>query len=79
MVSVHPCVQSSCIYICVHVKDPIVHVGVQWIMNMLNIQHLLQVGSHDSVAAGFPQGRQPKFPMGEIPLDNTVVKSKVKK
>ena len=31
-------------------------------------QYALQVGQRNSVAAGFPQGRQPEFSMGEIPL-----------
>ena len=34
-VSVHPRVQCSCINICLHVKAPVVHVRVRWIMEIL--------------------------------------------
>ena len=34
-VSVHPCVQLHAFNICVHDKDPVVHVGVWWIMETL--------------------------------------------
>ena len=58
----------ACINICAHIKDPLVHVRVRWIMVMLNTQHALQVGECDPVAAVFPWGKQPKFPMGEIQM-----------
>ena len=47
-------------------KDPVVHVRVQWIMETL--KHPACTLDHNSVAAGFPQGRQPKFPTGETRL-----------
>ena len=34
-VSVHNPCAIACIYICVHVKDPVVHVRVRWIMDKL--------------------------------------------
>ena len=34
-VSAHPQVQIACIYICTHVKDPVVHVRVRWIRETL--------------------------------------------
>lgn len=46
-----------------HVKDPVVHVRVQWIMKTLQ-QPACTVGW---IAAGFSWGKQPDFPMGEIP------------
>ena len=57
----------ACIYICAHVKDPTVHISIRWIMETL--KHLActnRLGSA-TVAAAFPQGRQPELPMGEIP------------
>ena len=62
-----PC-EITCIYICVHVKDPVVHVRVHWIMETLKqpactLDWVAQLSN-----LAFPQGRQPKYPMGEIPL-----------
>ena len=37
-VSVHPQCAIACINICAHVKDPVVHVRVRWIMET-NTQH----------------------------------------
>ena len=34
-VSVHPTCAIACINICAHVKDPVVHVRVRWIMEIL--------------------------------------------
>ena len=52
-----------------HVKDPVVHVSVRWIMETLK-HPACTLGwvsrSRDSVAAGFPCGKQSEFPMGEI-------------
>ena len=62
-----PCA-IACTYICAHVKDPVVHVKVRWIMETLK---------HPACTVGwvarlsqlaFPWGKQPAFPMGEIPL-----------
>ena len=50
----------ACFYICAHIKDPVVHVRVRWIMETPKYPTY--------TLAGFPWGRQPKFPMGEIPL-----------
>ena len=33
-----PCA-IACIYLCAHVKDPLVHVRVRWIMETLKTQH----------------------------------------
>ena len=60
--------------ICAQVKDPVVHVRVRLIMVTLKKkvvvvflnQHAQKVGQRDSVAAGFPRGKQPQFPMGKI-------------
>ena len=73
-----PCA-IACINICAHVKDPVVHVRVRWIMETL--KHPAYTGGwvRDSVAAGFSQGKQPEFSMGEIPLGQYSCKSKSKK
>ena len=64
-----PSCAIACICICAHLKDPVVHVRVRSITETLKKkQHAPQVGLCDSVAAGFPRGRQPEFPIGDIPL-----------
>ena len=35
MVSIHPHCVVTCVNICVHVKDPVVHVRIWWIIEML--------------------------------------------
>ena len=56
----------ACINICAHVKDPVVHVRVQWIMKTL--KH--PAGTVDRVArlcrSWVSPRKQPKFPMGQI-------------
>ena len=60
-----PC-SIACIHICAHVKDPVVGVRVRWIKEILNnTQHVPCVGQRDSVAAGFPRGKQLEFPVRE--------------
>ena len=67
-----PRVQSHAFHICAHVKDPVVHVRVWWIMETLK---------HSACTVGWvarlcrswlsPGGGgecDPNFPMGEIPL-----------
>ena len=48
-----PCA-VACINICAHIKGPVVCVRVQWIM--------------ETLAAGFPRGKQFEFHMGEVPV-----------
>ena len=80
-VSVHPRVQLIvCIKICAHVKDPVVHVRVRWIMETLN---------HPACTVGWvarlcrswlSQGKSsPNFLWEKSHWDNTVVKSYTKK
>ena len=64
----------ACIYICAHIKHHVVLVRVWWTMKTLNTIIHPRLGSA-TVAAGFPGGRQPEFPMGETLWDNIVVKS----
>ena len=61
-----PCA-IACINICAHVKDPVVHVRVRWITETLK---------HPACTVGWVvrlcrswifRGKQPEFPMGEIP------------
>ena len=56
--------------ICVHVEDPVVHVRVWWIMETLKYPEctVSRVGYRDSVVAGFPRGKQPKFPNERNPI-----------
>ena len=54
--------------ICAHVKDPVVHVRVRWIMETLKYLSTTVGWVARLFAAGFPQGTQPEFPIGEIPL-----------
>ena len=44
MAAVTPPCAITIISICVHVKEPVVHVRVQWIMETLQIQHTQKVG-----------------------------------
>ena len=55
-----PCA-IACIYIWAHVKDPVSHVRVRW--NMETLKH-----PACTVGMVFPWGKQPEFPLGEIPL-----------
>ena len=62
-----PCA-IACIYICVRVKDPVVHVRVRWIMETL--KHLAcTVGWVAQLCSSWRSpGKQPEFPLGEIPM-----------
>ena len=57
------------IYICPHVRDPVVHVRVRCIMETLKTPSThRRLGSATLSHLAFPQGRQPEFPTGEFPL-----------
>ena len=73
-----PCA-IACIYLCAHVKDPVAHVRVWWIMETLKHPACNVGWVRDSIAAGFPQGRQPEFPMEEIPFGQYSYKKLKKK
>ena len=70
----------ACIYICAHVKDLIVHVRVQWIMETLAYPActigLPSVLCHSWLSPG--EGNL-NFPRKKSHGDNTVVKSKSRK
>ena len=69
----------ACINIRAHVKDPVVHVRVQWIIATLKYPACTVGWVADSVAVGFPRGGNPNFPWKKSHWDNAVVKSKSKK
>ena len=62
-----PCA-VACIYICEHAKDPVVHVRVWWFMETLKHPACTLGWVAQLCCSGFPLERQPKFPMGIIPL-----------
>ena len=67
-VSVHPLCATACINICAHVKDPVVHVGVRWIMEILK-HPACTVGWVARLCRSWLSPRkQPKFSMKEIPM-----------
>ena len=74
MVSAHPLCAMACIYTCAHIKDPIVHVRVWWIVETL--KHL--AGTIGWVAqlsqVAFPGEGNLNFPWEKSHWDNTVVK-----
>ena len=71
-----PC-EITCIYICVHVKDPVVHVRVHWIMETLKqpactldwVAQLCRIWLS-------PREGNPNIPWEKSHWDNTVVISK---
>ena len=75
-----PCA-FACIYICSHVKDPVVHVRVRWIMETLKTPSMhCRLGSAILSQLAFPGEGNPNFPWEESDWDKTVVKSsKLKK
>ena len=82
-VSCIPLCAIACINVCVHVKDPVVQ-----IKSLVDYGNGETPGMHCrlgsvTVAAGFPLGEQPDFPMGKIPngtlqLFKTTTKKEVK-
>ena len=69
-----PCA-IACIYICAHVKDPVVHVRVRWIMETL--KHPACTTGWVPQLCGLSLGeRQPRFPMEEIQLGQHSCKKK---
>ena len=66
-VSLHPCA-ITCIDICAHVKDPVVHVKVRWIMETLKHPARTVGWVARLCRSWLSRGRQPEFPMGEIPV-----------
>ena len=68
MVSVHPQCAIACINVCAHVKDPVVDATVWWITETLKTPSMHHRLGSATVTAGFPWGKQPELPMGEIPL-----------
>ena len=73
-----PCV-TACVYMCAHVNDPAVHARVRWITETLKHPAWTVRWVARTVAAGFPRGRQPEFPIGEIPLGQYSRKNVFKK
>ena len=61
-----PCA-IACISICVHVRDPVVHVSLRWIIRTLT-HPTCTVGLVARPAAGFPGESNPNFPVGKIQL-----------
>ena len=62
-----PCA-VACIYICAHVKDPVVHVRVWWILETLKYP-ACTVGWEVQLCHSLLSPRKaPEFPMGEIPF-----------
>ena len=69
-----PCA-IACIYICAHVKAPVVHVRVRWIMETLK-HPACTVGWVPRLSQlAFPGEGSPIFPWEKSHWDNTVVKS----
>ena len=70
-VHTHTCVRTppcaiACIDICAHVKDPVVHVKVRWIMETLKHPARTVGWVARLCRSWLSRGRQPEFPMGEI-------------
>ena len=75
--SVHasPCA-TACIYICVHIKDPVVHARVRWIMENTTIPSMhCWVGIATLSQLTFPGEGNLNFPWEKSHWDNIVVKS----
>ena len=64
-----PSCAIACINICVHVKDPVVHVRVRWMKETLKTPSMhRRLGSATLSQLAFPREKQPDFPMEEIPM-----------
>ena len=59
-----PCAITRIIYICAHVKDPVVNVRVWWIMETLSKTPSMQprMGSSTLLQLAFPREDNPNFP-----------------
>ena len=68
----------TCINICAHIKDPIVHVSVQDYGNTKIPSMHCRLGCA-TVTAGFPAESNPNFPREKSQWDNTVVRKRKKK
>ena len=74
-----PCT-IACICICAHVKDPVVHVRVRWIMETLKIPSMhRRLGSATLSQLAFSGEGNANFPWEKSHWDNTAVKSNNKK
>ena len=70
-----PTCATTCIDICVHVKDLGVHVSLMDYGNTETLSMRSRLG-RATVIAGFPQGKHPKFPRGEIPVGQNTCKKR---
>ena len=68
--------EIACIYICAHVKDPVVHVGVRWIMETLKHPACIWDWVERLSQLAFSGEGNPNCPWEKSHWDNTVVKSK---
>ena len=73
-----PCV-IACILICAHVKDPVVHVRVRWIIETLKHPACTLGWVARLSQLAFPGESNPNFPCEKSHWDNTVVKIFFKK
>ena len=64
------------IYVCMHVKDPVVHVRVRWIKETLKHPACTVGWVARPCRSRLSPGRQPEFTLGKSHRDNTVVKKK---
>ena len=65
-----PLCAIACMYICAQVKDPVVHVRIQWIMETLKHPACTLGLVARRCRSWLSRGRQPEFPMGEIKVEN---------
>ena len=68
-----PCA-TACNNICVHVKDPVVHVRVWWIRETLKHPDCTVSWAGRLLQLAFPKESNPNFPQEKSHQDNTVVK-----
>ena len=66
-------------YVCAHVKDPVFHVRVRWIMETLKHPACTLGWVARLCRSWLSRGRQPEFPLGDIPLGQYSCKKKKKK
>ena len=72
-----PCA-IACINTCAHVKDPVVHVRVRWIMETLKHLNMHRsLGGATLSQLAFPGESKPSFPWEKSHVDDTVAKNKV--
>ena len=76
-VRTHPCV-IACIYTCAHIKDPVVHVRVRWIMEPLKHPACTLGWVARLSQLAFPGEGNPNFPWEKSHWDNTIIKKKKK-